>query len=440
MGATQDLGEFAATFPGERIPADVIHMSERCLLDYLGVTLAAYDELTVQIAREVAVSQGDSWQASLVGGGGCSLTGAALVNGVASHVLDFDDTHDPTILHGTGPVMSAALAVAEWMDASGSALMAAHAVGFEIAARAALAVHPHHYDQGFHVTGTAGAIGAAAAAGRLLGLTSEQMANAVSAAAAQAAGLREMFGSMTKSLHAGKAASNGVLSALLAERGWKSAAAGLEGPRGYWAVLSHSQYPERATEGLGDTWELRSDGFKPYACGVVTHPTIDAVRRLAATASLPASEVREISCQVNPYVLELTGKHEPSTGLEGKFSIYHCAAVAYLDGTARLSQFTDDAARRPDVVALRSRVRAEVDERLATSACRATLTARDGRSWTEHVSAATGTPGNPMSDQDLIEKFRDLAASRLSADALEELVGKALGAAHLGSVRALAMW
>jgi 2-methylcitrate dehydratase PrpD len=263
------------------------------------------------------------------------------------------------------------------------------------------------------------------------------MAHALSAAAAQAAGLREMFGSMTKSLHAGKAAANGVLSALLARRGWVSAAAGLEGGRGYWAVLSSRANPARATANLGQAWELRNDGFKPYACGVVTHPTIDAMRLLAAKTSLPAQEIAEVRCRVNPYVLELTGKREPSTGLEGKFSIYHCAAIAYLDGTARFRQFSDEAVHRPDVVALRTLVQAEVDATLPTSAAQVILTAHDGRTWTEHVTAATGTPQNPMSDADVVEKFRDLALTRLGEARVNELGQRALAATGLASVRDL---
>src|SRR5205823_2987148 len=234
--------------------------------------------------------------------------------------------------------MSAALAAAEQTGATGRDLLAAHALGFEVAARVALAVHPEHYDQGFHVTGTAGTFGAAAAAGRLLGLSADQMANALSTAAAQAAGLREMFGSMSKSLHAGKAASNGMYSALLARRGWLSTREGLEGRRGYWAVLSSRSDPSVATTELGERWELRQNGQKPYACGVVSHPTIDAVRHLRKASGLLPEDVDSIRARVNPYVLELMGKTELSVGLEGKFSIYHCAAVGYIDGTARVRQ------------------------------------------------------------------------------------------------------
>ncbi len=437
MDETRALAAFAAEFPTDGIPADVLHLSARCLLDDLGVSLGAWDEPAVRIACEVAEELGGNPQATLLGGGRSSLVHAATVNGIASHVLDFDDTHDPTILHGTGPAMSAALAAAEHVGASGRELLAAHAVGFEVAARVALAVHPEHYDQGFHVTGTAGTFGAAAAAGRLLGLTADQMANALSASAAQAAGLREMFGSMSKSLHAGKAAGNGMYSALLARRGWLSTREGLEGRRGYWAVLSSRMDPDTATADLGQRWELRQNGQKPYSCGVVSHPTIDAVRHLREASGLPPEEVQGIRAEVSPYVLELMGKTELNVGLEGKFSIYHCAAIGYIDGTARVRQFSDEAVHRADVVALRSRVQAETDPALPTSSARVQVTGRDGRVWEEFVEAATGTPGNPMSDADLMDKFLDLVAGRYSPIRAKQIANQALAAAGLTDVREL---
>lgn len=440
MGATATLAQFAAEFAAEAVPPHITHASERCLLDYLGITLAASEEPTVRIVADVSDFMGGTPQASLLRGGRSSLMHAALVNGVASHVLDFDDTHEPTILHGTGPVMSAALAVAEHLGSSGQALMAAHAIGFEVAARVALAVNPDHYDKGFHVTGTAGTLGAAAAAGRLLGLDASQMSNALSAAAAQAAGLREMFGSMSKSLHAGKAAANGLLSALLAQRGWVSAAAGLEGVRGYWTTLSPTPPDiDAATAQLGSTWELQRNGFKPYACGVVTHPTIDATARLGRATGVAADDVAEIVCEVNPYVLELTGKKEPTTGLEGKFSIYHCAAAGYIEGTARLRQFADEAVRRGDLVGLRRRVRAEIREDLPTSAARVTMRSSSGQAWTEEITAATGTPDNPMTDEQVREKFFDLVLDRLGRELAERLAAAALGAAQMPAVGEIIM-
>ncbi|MBM2811990.1 MAG: 2-methylcitrate dehydratase PrpD [Chloroflexi bacterium] len=435
MDETAALARFAAELPASSIPKDVRHASSRCLLDYLGIGIAAHSEPAVRIATEVARIGGGKPQASLLGGGRISLVEAATVNGVAAHVLDFDDTHEPTILHGTTPVMSAALAAAEWVGASGVDLLAAHAVGFDVAARVALAVNPEHYDQGFHVTGTAGAIGAAAAAGRLLRLDAEQMAHALSTAAAQAAGLREMFGSMTKSLHAGKAAANGLYSALLAQRGWISAPAGLEGRRGYWAVLSSRSDPTIATVALGEDWELRRNGLKPYACGVVSHPTIDAVIGLARVSGLPSNQVAEIRARVNPYVLELMGKREPCSGLEGKFSIFHCAAIGYVDGSARVRQFSAAAVLRPEVVALRRLVRIETDAGLPTSSAAVELVAADGRCWHEYVAAASGTPGNPLTDEQVLAKYIDLVEDVLPRASARRLAELALGIEEVSDVR-----
>ncbi|MEA2638685.1 MAG: hypothetical protein QOF51_79, partial [Chloroflexota bacterium] len=294
-----------------------------------------------------------------------------------------------------------------------------------------------HYDQGFHVTGTAGTFGAAAAAGRILGLSAEQMANALSVAAAEAAGLREMFGSMSKSLHAGKAAGNGLYAALLARRGWVSTREGIEGRRGYWNVLSSRVDPAQATDRLGETWELHRNGQKPYACGVVSHPTIDAMRQLGRTTGVPAEDVAEVQATVNPYVLELMGKTAPRVGLEGKFSIFHCAAIAYIDGAARTRQFTDEAVLRPDVVALRNTVHAEVDSSLPTSAAKLRVVAKDGRSWEHEVRHASGTPENPLTDNDLVEKFLDLVDGKLPPDRARNVAVRALTADKLPAIRDL---
>jgi 2-methylcitrate dehydratase PrpD len=195
--------------------------------------------------------------------------------------------------------------------------------------------------------------------------------------------------------------------------------------------------PTRATEDLGTRWELRQDGLKPYACGVVSHPTIDAVRRLRETTGIPSTAVAEIQARVNPYVLELMGKREPMVGLEGKFSIYHCAAVAFIEGTARVRQFTDEVVRRDDVVALRNRVQAATDQTLPISAAHVRLASHDGHSWEETVEAATGTPGNPMSDEDVVEKYLDLVGDRLDAEQARQIADRALAIEQESDVRQL---
>ena len=423
--AVDRLTEFAASTPVDALPPAVLAESKRCLLDVLGVAIGASAEPAVRHALSVVMELGGSRQATILADGSrSSALNAALVNGIASHVLDFDDTHAPTILHGTGPIGAAALAVGEWRSRSGRELLAAHAIGFEVAARMALALFPDHYDVGWHMTGTAGTFGSAAAAARLLALEAGAWRNLIGIAATQAAGHREQFGSMTKSLHAGKAASNGLLAALLAEHGYTASESSIGGRRGMVAVMNG-----RPTEGaaaeldgqLGERWELTRNGFKPYACGVVAHAGIDAVRQLVARDGVDPREVESIELRVHSRVIELTSKATPRTGLEGKFSIAFASAIAMLDGAARERQFTDENVMRPDVVALRDRIRPIADPELGPHAATAIARLGDGREVRSEIRAATGTPANPMSDDELHAKFHDLVDDVIGRDAAGRL-------------------
>jgi 2-methylcitrate dehydratase PrpD len=406
---TAAVAAFAAETRFEDLPSEVVRQVKRCLLDYVGLAIGAADQPAVSHALEAVQTLGGAPQASVLGTAvRTSAEHAALVNGIASHVLDYDDTHLPTVVHPTGPAMSAALAVGEWKNATGRDLITAFALGFEVECRVGLAVHPEHYDAGWHITGTAGAFGAAAAAGRLLGLDARRMSWALGMAGSQAAGVREQFGSMTKSLHIGRAAASGVLGAVLASLGFDATEQIFEGRRGFCAVLSTGQHLERLTEKLGQHWEFENNGIKPYACGVVTHPVIDAVRRLREREGLTAAQVQRIDARVHPLVPELTGKREPQAGLEGKFSLYHCAAIALIEGQAGPAQFTDEAVRRPEVVELRRKVEVQAESTLAENQAEVNITLKDGRTVSAWIEAATGTPQNPVSDQELKDKVHDL--------------------------------
>lgn len=421
--ATAHLLEFAARSTFHDLPAEVVRESKRCVLDYIGVAIGGAESETGDIIRQTVLDLGGAHQARLaVHGDATSVVNAALANGVFAHVLDFDDTHIPTILHPSTPVLAAGFAVGEWRKATGKDLLAAHALGFEVAARASLALYPDHYDTGWHMTGTTGTLGAAVAAGRVLGLDTVRLGHALGIAATQAAGHREQFGAMTKSLHAGKAASNGVLAALLGNRGFTAAADSLEGRRGMFHVMSTKADEAELTNELGERWEIFRNGFKPYSCGVVTHPGIDAVRQLGRVHGVKPGDVERIDLRVHPLVLELTGKADPRTGLEGKFSIAFAAAIALIEGTARQRQFTDEKVRRPDVIALRDRVRPQADPALKHTEAVAVATLRDGKAIEVHITAATGTPENPISDDELREKFRDLVEPALGAEATGRLV------------------
>jgi 2-methylcitrate dehydratase PrpD len=423
VSATRQLAEFVENTPFERLPPEVVRGTKRAILNYLGVAIGASRHEVTRILTADALAMGGHPQATILGSGTrATALQAARVNGAMSHVFDYDDTHMDTIIHPTGPVMSAALALAEWKGLGGRELIAGVAVGAEVELRVGLAVYPAHYDVGWHITGTAGTFGAAAGAGRMMNLDAGRISHALGLAGTQAAGIREMFGSMAKSLHVGNAAANGLWSALLAERGFTASTEVLEGRRGFCAVTASEYDLSRATDGLGERYIFLENSLKPYACGVVTHPTIDGVRRLRERHSLKAAEVREIETRVHPLVLELTGKKTPRTGLEGKFSIYYCAAIALVEGNARESQFTGENTRRPEVVELRDRVRVVVEPGLSESQAVVIVRTVDGRELVERVEAATGTPDNPMPDHELVDKFMDLVLPVLPRERAEQLV------------------
>lgn len=437
-GVSARLAAWAAGLRFEDLPPLAVKETKRCLLDHLGLVIGARDEPAVQYALETVSILGGTPQATVLGTDlRTSVHHAALVNGISSHVFDFDDTQLPTIIHPTGPPMAAALPIAEWRRRSGRSLIAAFAAGFEVECRVGMSVHPAHYDVGWHITGTAGTFGAAVAAGKLLDLDARRLNWAIGMAASQAGGLREQFGSMTKSLHVGKAACNGVLAALLASHGFDSSERSLEAPRGFCHVASTVQDFAQLEDGLGERWAFPQNGVKPYACGVVTHPGIDSVRLLRNEHGLRADQVAAIELRVHPLALELTGKREPAVGLEGKFSIYHCAAMALIEGACGPSQFSDEAVTRPAGVALRRKVSAEVDPRLKEEQARVTIRLTDGRVLEKQIDAATGSPGNPMSDVELQAKHRDLVWPYLPEWKRERLLELVWGLETLDDVRVI---
>lgn len=421
---TRRLAELAAGLDVAQLPPPVVHAAKRCLLDWLGVALAGSQDpsaASVRATAEVVAPEPAAWVVGSPVRVGVLM--AALANGVAAHVMDYDDTFNPghTTVHGSAPVWPAVLAAAELTPTDGRTALAAFVAGFETACRVGLAAGREHYDVGWHVTGTVGHLGAAVAAGRVLGLPADAMVTALGTGATQAAGLKNVYGSMGKSLHPGKAAADGVLSAVLTRSGFTSSADAVEGRRGFLDVLSTAAVPGRALDGLGKSWLLLEDGFKAYACGSLTHPCIDGVLALRAEHGLRADDVVAVDVEVHEYVIGTTGRTAPTTGLEGKFSIYHCVAVALVDGAARLRQFTDERVQSPDVLDVRSRVTVRKDPTQAKDSAVVRLTLRDGRVLSTAVTHNTGTPENPMTDADLEAKFLDLAAPVVGAGAAAEL-------------------
>ncbi|MEX2598401.1 MAG: MmgE/PrpD family protein, partial [Dehalococcoidia bacterium] len=301
--------------------------------------------------------------------------------------------------------------------------LAAFVLGAEAACRVALSTHPHHYDAGWHITGTAGGFGAAVGAGRLLQLDAGQLVYALGTAGTQASGVREVFGSDTKAMHPAKAASNGVQAVQLSKAGFTACDDILGGRRGFWAVLSPGGHSEDIVNGrLGEHWELRNNGLKPFANGIVSHPIQEAVIRLRNEHSLTADQVESIEARVHPYVLELMNRPEPRRGLEGKFSFQHCAAAALVDGAGHDAQFSDARVADPVIAGLRSRVSATIDQSLEEEEVHLAITLNDGRKLETHVEHVTGSPKNPMSDEMLEGKFRALAGEVLPQAQVERLL------------------
>lgn len=438
LGITRDLAAFIARFRYEDLPQAAIHEARRSVLDWLGCVLAGSGHPT--LGKLIPVLQGLSGkpQATVLGRGlRLGLMEAALANGQAGHVLDYDDTHmGGVVLHASSPILAAALALAERDGGDGRALICALVAGFEGGVRVGQSA-PGHHDGGWHLTGTLGSFAAATACAKLLGLDAKQMVHAIGIAGAQAAGMQQHRGTMCKSFHAGKAASNGLLAALLARQGFDSSEETVEGKRGFARIYSNMATPEVMLDQLGMRWEITRNGHKPYACGVVLHPILDAMVELGEKCPLVPDQIGKVEVRCHEIAVRITGLDDPSTGLQSKFSIYHAAAVAYLDRAAAIAQFTDARAAAPDVTALRGKIEVTVDENLAKDEARATLVPVSGARIEAHIPHASGQISNPMSDRAIEGKFLANAGPVVGEARARQIAASVWKLETLGDVRDL---
>ncbi|WP_428375902.1 MmgE/PrpD family protein [Lichenicoccus sp.] len=420
---THIIARYAATAPVAQVPDAVRHQATRTLLNWVGCAVGGSRQPAPTHAVAALRPFSGPKQASLFGRTErLDALHAALVNGISSHVLDFDDTHLKTIIHPAGPVASALTAFAEYRPVSGEEFMNALVIGCEIECRIGNAVYPEHYAMGWHITGTTGVFGAAAAIGRLLHLDEQRMAWALGLAASQPVGLKVQFGTDTKSFHPGRAAQNGMLSALLSEVGYTASAVAIEGVDGWGQALSTRHDWSQITDGLGSRYELALNTYKPFACGIVAHPAIDAAIQLRDAHALHPADIRSVALRVNPLVLNLMGKMAPQTGLEGKFSITHATAVALVTGRAGAPAFTDAAVRDPAVVAARGRIAVATDAAIQKDQADLTVTLLDGRRLHRFIRHAVGSQDNPMTDAQLADKFDGLADGILPPDRARHLM------------------
>ena len=433
---TEMLARFVASHPSRGWSHAVEAQAHRTFANWVGCAIGPSAHETVAAVLAAVQELQPAPQASLLGRREkVDIASAALVNGIASHTWDFDDTHLKTIIHPAGPVAPAALALAEHLGRSGRELIDALVLGVEVSCRVGNAIYPDHYDRGWHITGSTGMLGSAAACARLLGLDAARTQMALGIAASQPIGVREQFGTMTKPFHPGGAARVGLMSALMARHGYTASPRALEAPRGLLQVFSDKTDWREVSEGLGRTWEIALNTYKPYACGIVIHPSIDGCVQLREKHGLQAGEIAGVTLRVHPLVLELTGKKTPATGLQSKFSVYHSCAAGLLYGQAGEHEYTDEVVNRPELLALRARVEAIVDDAIDESAADVTVRTTDGRVLHVFVAHAVGSLERPMSDAQLRAKFAGQAEPVLGAAKSGRAWELAMGIAQAGSLR-----
>ncbi|KAK7455733.1 hypothetical protein VKT23_010766 [Stygiomarasmius scandens] len=416
--ATLALASWATNLTYANLTGAVVDAAVKSVYNWAGCAIGGYAQDAPQIAQNTTqIFFGGPPTSSILGSNGsisesfADAQTAAFVNGIAGHVDDYDDTHLATIIHPAGHVASALLAVSEWQGSvSGQDFLTAFVAGVEAECKLGLSVYPEHYDVGWHITSTTGSIGTAVAVGKLLGLDTTGMQHAIGVAATQVVGMQEFFGSMTKSFHVGRAAQSGMLAALLAQNGFTSSLQGLEAQFGWLHVVSTRENASAYFDQLGEIWEIEQNTFKPFPCGIVMHPTIDACIQLhneTLENGKSISSIQTVNLRVNPEVPVLTGKTDPQTGLEGKFSIYHAAAIGLLFGEATPTEFTDDAVKNDTVISMRNKVNVTTDTSVSEDQADVSITFDDGSTLEKRIEHAIGSLENPMTDAELQKKFID---------------------------------
>ena len=352
------------------------------------------------------------------------ILNAAFVNAISGNLLDFDDTHLETVIHPSAPIAPALFALAEERGFSGTELLHAFVLGVEIACRIGNAISPGHYARGLHITATCGVFGAAAASAKLLALDAAGVAHAIGIAASQSAGLVESLATDAKNFGVGNAPRNGLLAALAAEAGCTAAPAAIEGPQGWAHAFGDELNHEHLLDGLGETWEIAKNTYKPYPCGIVLHPVIDACFDLRTGHALVAADIAAVTVAGHPLLLARADRRVHNAR-DAKISIHHSVAAVFVLGAAGVREFDDPLVMDPAVAAFRARVHAAIDPAMPVGAARVSVTTTGGKVLSAEVMHARGSLAQPMTDAEIAQKLRDLAATgcpRCEADRVIDAV------------------
>jgi 2-methylcitrate dehydratase PrpD len=410
QGVTERLASFVAEARSDALPPPVIHQAKRSVMNIIAAALSGCRDPAVESALATLAQFSGGQQATLLGRHErIDALSAAFLNAAAANVLDFCDTHVPTAIHPTAPILPALLALAELKPVSGRDLLGALVLGQEVACRIGLAISPSHYNRGWHITATCGVFGAAAGCGKLLGLSAAQTVWALGSAATQAAGLCECLGTPAKSVGVGNAARNGLLAALLAQQNFSGPAEPLDGAQGYFHALAEAPDLSRLTDGLDQSWEILKTSYKPYPCGFVMHAVLDCV--LDWRRANPNIAVESVQVTGNPLLGIRTDRPRISTSGQSQVSVQHAVAAALITGKAGIAQFSQACVNDPAVAALRGKVEVRRDEKIATVASAVEIKTADGQVYKLWQGAARGSDDNPMSDADLEDKLREAAGS-----------------------------
>jgi 2-methylcitrate dehydratase PrpD len=452
---TQYVASFITNTAFRDLPAHALAMSKKSFLDGIGLAFAGSVAESGALIRRHLDSLWLADGPSTVIGGGRKIAPrfAAFANGVAIHADDYDDTQLAVakdrvyglLTHPTAPALPAALAIGEERQASGRDVLLAYMIGVEVECKIAEAIDPRHYQTGFHSTATCGPFAAAAAAAKLMGATSETVTRALGIAGSQSAGLRENFGTMTKPFHAGRAAEAGVVAAQLAADGWTATDKILEAPRGFFRAAGGG-YDESAILGkMGAPWSFATPGIsiKPHPCGSLTHPGMTAMAELMRKNTIRAGEVKRVRVGTNSNMPNALIHHRPKDELQAKFSMEFCMAILLIEGRANLAEFTDAVVNRADVQAMIERIDFVVDDEAERAGYDKMTTIidvelNDGRKFSARADFGKGSPANPMSYDEVADKFRGCADfARVSGKTADEIVAMVRDFENLPSISQL---
>jgi len=410
LPVTKSLAEFVHRTRWKDIPSVVRHEAKRSLVNYFAAALAGCSDTGIEKAISVYGHFRGGNEAGLIGRPErTDILNAAALNAMSANVYDFDDTHLPTIIHPSAPVASSLFALAESSRLNGEQLLLAFVLGVEVECRLGNAISPGHYQRGWHITSTCGVFGAAAGTAKAINLDAHRMEWAFGNASAQSSGLVETLGSMSKSISVGNASRNGLLSALLASDDFSGPEQPIEGEWGFLRVMGDHVNFDAIGKGLGQEWALLSNTYKPYPCGVVLSPVVEACLGLSREAGWLIEDVERVELVGHPLLRERTDRPGVRSGREAQVSAQHSVAVALAKGKAGLAEFSDTCALDPALRGLGSRVVFLDDPGYPVEAATVTVVLRSGRVLSRKVVAARGSLATPLTDADLEAKVRELA-------------------------------